>query len=70
MTLSEQQKTRLVSVAQHMVNGGKVYVTDKHDNVLKESAITAVYSDYTVTLSDTVHIDYSIKQITIIPLEY
>lgn len=47
-----------------MLAGGKVVVKDKHDNTVKESQIIAIYSDCTVTLSDTVHSDYSINDVT------
>lgn len=52
----------------HMLAGGKVMVKDKHDHTVKESRITALYSDFTITLSDTVHSDYKIKDVTILPL--
>jgi|GEM_PF-4289604 len=52
----------------HMLAGGKVVVKDKYDHTVKESRISAVYADYTITLPDTVHSDYSIKDVTIVPL--
>ncbi len=69
MHLTKKQKSTLILVAQHMLNDGKVLVKDKHDNTIKESSILGFFSDYTVTLSDTIHSDYSINDITIIPLK-
>lgn len=51
-----------------MLAGGKVLVKDRYDNTVKESRITAVYSDCTITLSDTVHSDYRVKDVTIVPI--
>lgn len=62
------KKARMIELCNHMFNGGKVVVKDKYDHTVKESRISALYSDYTVTLPDTVHSEYSIKDITIKPL--
>jgi hypothetical protein len=56
-------------VFNHMLAGGKVVVKDKYDGIIKESSITAVYSDHTVTLSNTVNSDYSIFDVTLKPLK-
>ncbi len=51
---------------QAMINGGKVVVKDKADNTVKESRISAIYVDRTVTLPDCIHSDNSIFDVTII----
>ena len=62
------KKARLQAVCNHFVNGGKVVVKDT-DGTVKESAITAVYADYTVTLSDCIESEWSIFKITLIPIK-
>lgn len=60
------KKTKMRQLLEVLLSNKKVVVKDKYDNTIKESRITALYADYTVTLSDTVHSDYSIKDVTII----
>ena len=60
---------RMTEVFNHMLAGGKVVVKDRYDGVVKESRITAVYSDNTVTLCDTVSSDYGIFDITLKPCQ-
>jgi hypothetical protein len=62
------KKARMIQLCNHMVNGGKVVVKDKHDFTVKESSINGIFDDYTVTLSDTIHSEYSINEVTIKPL--
>jgi hypothetical protein len=65
----EKRNPRLsiIEISLHMAMGGKVKVKDKHDGQYKKSSITAVYSDRTVTLCDTVHSDYKISELKLIP---
>jgi hypothetical protein len=58
---------RMLEVFHHMLIGGKVIVKDSYDNTVKESSITAVYSDRMVTLCDTISSDYGIFDITLKP---
>lgn len=60
-------KKKALQICKHMMAGGKVLVKDKHDHVVKESSIVAVYSDETAILGDTIHCEYKIKDLTIIP---
>jgi len=64
----KQIKERLQEVCNHFVKDGKALIKDKADGVVKESRITAVYSDNTVVLSDCIHCEYGIFNITLIPL--
>jgi hypothetical protein len=65
----EKRNPRLsiIEISLHMAMGGKVKVKDKYDGQYKQSRITAVYSDRTVTLCDTVHSDYKISEIKLLP---
>ena len=63
----EAKKARLQEVCNHFIAGGKVVVKDI-DGTVKESAITAVYADYTVTLCDCIESEWSIFKITLIPI--
>ena len=67
--IENYKKEKALKLCDHMLDDGKVVVKDKHDNTVKESRITAVYADYTVTLPDTVHSDYCIGDVTIIPID-
>lgn len=49
-----------------MLTDQKVSVVDTYDNVRKQSSITAIYADNTVTLCDTVRADYPIEKIRFI----
>lgn len=68
MKLTKKQKSKLVAVSRHMADGGKVLIKDAYDNTVKQSDIVAIYSDYTIVLADTFHSEYSIDDVTIIPL--
>lgn len=52
----------------HMLNGGKVEVKDEKDNVIKQSCIVALYSDYTIILGETIVSDYKISKDKLIPI--
>lgn len=66
MSKDTQQKAEALFL--HMRAGGKVLVKDKHDFTIKESIIFAIYAEYEVELDDTVHRNYSVNDVTIIPL--
>ncbi len=68
MNLTPKQKRKVMALCRHMLNDGKVLVKDKFDYTVKQSNITALSADYTVTLSDTVHREYSVDNVTIIPI--
>lgn len=59
-----QQKMK--KAYRYMLTDQKVSVVDTYDNVRKQSSITALYSDNTVTLCDTVQSDYPIEKIRFI----
>lgn len=63
------KKEKALKLCDHLLAGGKVLVKDKSDNTIKESRIYSVNPDYSVTLEDTVHKDYSSLDVTIIPIE-
>jgi len=65
----EAMRAHAVALKRHQAAGGKVLVKDKHDKTIKQSTIAVIYSDYTVSLDDTVHSDYKVMDLTIIPLE-
>jgi hypothetical protein len=66
MKHSKKQITdRMMLLCTTMVTGGKVLVKDKADNTIKQSTITAIYSDRTVGLPDCIHCEYGIFDVTI-----
>ena len=60
------KKAMLQTVCNHFVNDGKVVVKDI-DRTIKESAITGVYSDYTITLDECIESEWSIFKVTLVP---
>lgn len=60
------KKAKMRELLEVMLSNKKVTVMDKHDHKVKESSISAIYCDYTVILSDTVHSDYKIKDVSIV----
>jgi len=63
-----QKFKRMQEVCNHFVHHGMVVVKDV-DGVVKESRITAIYRDGTVTLCDTIKSEHSIFKITLKPLK-
>jgi hypothetical protein len=67
MKRSKKQITdRMMLLCVVMVTGGKVVVKDKHDNTVKQSIISTIYADRTITLPDCIHSEYGIFDVTII----
>jgi hypothetical protein len=65
---AKEKRDRLQEVCNHFVNNLKVVVKDI-DGVVKESRITAIYTDYTVILSDCIKSEWSIFKITLLKLD-
>lgn len=65
----KEKEDRMMELCRHMIKRGKVVVKDKADKTVKESTITAVYCDGTVTLPDCIHCDYDVFDVTIIPVD-
>lgn len=63
-----EKYSRMRQVCTHFCKGGKVMVTDKYDGKVKKSSISSVYADHTVILPNCVINDYSIFDITLIPI--
>lgn len=63
------KKEKALKLCAHMLDGGKVVVKDKHDNTIKESEIFCVECDYNVILRNTIWPEYSVMDVTIIPIE-
>jgi len=57
---------RMTALCEHMAKGGKVTVTDKADNTVKESRIFGIYSNCKVALSDCIYSEYGIFDVSII----